>query len=517
MTGLFTAYSLQTGIVLTLLMAVYIVGVRSLRRPLLQRCVLVAIMALSLLSPLWLLLYSALTSAGAATVEVGMPMLIVESPSTAGGNHSSVFNLLPLLKWIIAIGAAVVTLHSIPGWIKLWRTIRRARKMRFGRYVIALTDNPEGGIFSWGKWIVCPQSELHTYCRMILSHERAHLNAMHWLDMLAAQILLIVNWWNPAAWILLNCLRDSHEFAADKAVIRSGADKVRYASMLIEKAVGKPLQIFANSLNHSQIKKRLTMMKNQKQSGWRLAGVAAIVPALAVAVAFAGSPTVKGFIQRIDPPVQELSDYKITEKSSDRLIEKIESRSEGESMEKFADVPAEALQADDQQAETQQSKEAQAEKAQPKYIVDGKPLNGSLTDIDPAKVAEIKVMKNPDGSAAIYVTTTDTPEGKKVKESRGEYKLPEYPGGSAGLAAAVQKAIVYPEEAKKAGIGGRAVVELVINSEGNVEKTKLMKGTGNEQLDAEALRVCNTLNGWIVAMKKGETTTFVLPVNFKAE
>ncbi len=41
---------------------------------------------------------------------------------------------------------------------------------------------------------------------------------------------------------------------ADSAGAGSGVGKVEYVKMLMEKAVGKRVEVFANSLNHSQLK-----------------------------------------------------------------------------------------------------------------------------------------------------------------------------------------------------------------------------------------------------------------------
>ncbi len=54
-------------------------------------------------------------------------------------------------------------------------------------------------------------------------------------------------------------------------------------------------------------------------------------------------------------------------------------------------------------------------------------------------------------------------------------QMPELIGGIAAIA----KNIVYPEEAKKAGIEGRVFVKAFINQNGDVVGTKVIKGAGN--------------------------------------
>ena len=93
----------------------------------------------------------------------------------------------------------------------------------------------------------------------------------------------------------------------------------------------------------------------------------------------------------------------------------------------------------------------------------------------------------------------------------------EYNGGAAGLMKALADVVNYPEEAKEAGIQGRAVVEMTIDHKGHVRGVELRKSAGNALLDAEALRACGELNDWVLNIPAGETAVFVMPVSFKLQ
>jgi len=81
-------------------------------------------------------------------------------------------------------------------------------------------------------------------------------------------------------------LKSVHEYQADASVLASGIDARTYQMLLIKKAVGTRFQSLANSLNHSKLKKRITMMYKEKNSGLRrLRGlVLALAPVAAIAV-----------------------------------------------------------------------------------------------------------------------------------------------------------------------------------------------------------------------------------------
>ena len=67
-------------------------------------------------------------------------------------------------------------------------------------------------------------------------------------------------------------LQELHEYEADDAVLRSGANLKDYQYLLIKKAVGKSGYSVANSFNHSILKNRITMMSKSRSPlarGWR--------------------------------------------------------------------------------------------------------------------------------------------------------------------------------------------------------------------------------------------------------
>ena len=68
----------------------------------------------------------------------------------------------------------------------------------------------------------------------------------------------------------------------------NGIEARQYQILLIKKAVGRKMPSLANSLNHSKLKKRITMMCNSKTSKLRRLRALAVVPALGVALSVVG-------------------------------------------------------------------------------------------------------------------------------------------------------------------------------------------------------------------------------------
>jgi len=180
--------------------------------------------------------------------------------------------------------------------ISVWRI---KRVINAGRLIstennikLVLLDDGKVAPFSWMRYVVISTDDYASGGSVILAHELAHICHYHCIDLIIAQIVCIFQWFNPAAWLMRDELKAVHEFQADNTVLSSGMALREYQMLLIKKAVGIRFQSLANSLNHSNLKKRITMMYNQKSSAGRKMRALALVPALGAALAVCNIPAV---------------------------------------------------------------------------------------------------------------------------------------------------------------------------------------------------------------------------------
>lgn len=154
--------------------------------------------------------------------------------------------------------------------------------------------------FSWMNYIVLFDKDLHSeYTSGILAHERAHVRHRHSLDVIFAEWCVILQWFNPAAWLLKRELQYVHEFEADEAVLESGINARQYQLLLIKKAVGARLYSVANSINHSSLKKRIAMMIKKRSARWNCAKYLYILPLATLGVLTFARPEISHISEKI--------------------------------------------------------------------------------------------------------------------------------------------------------------------------------------------------------------------------
>lgn len=216
-----------------------------------------------------------------ATVQLMSPL---PQPSIAD-DYAAQPTTWPRIALIVYLaGIAAVVIHMAIVWLRIARITASGTKIRDGRYIIVLTDDDKVAPFSWHRYIVMSLRDYKQAGVMITAHEKQHIDRQHWIDLLLAQFIVTVNWFNPATWLVREELKAVHEYEADKRVLDSGINARDYQMLLISKATGIKFPTVANSLNHCKLKKRMTMMMTSQASMSRRLRTLAAIPAVALAV-----------------------------------------------------------------------------------------------------------------------------------------------------------------------------------------------------------------------------------------
>lgn len=430
-----------------------------------NRATLLLLMLLSLVLPFVNISVDEPTVAydGMVQIEQLLAMAVVDDGPAPSGP-----TLIQVLFAIYIIGVALFLVGEICSLVRLHRLIS-------GKYSVTTADgikivviDDDVAPFSWFNNIVISRSDYESGRSEILIHEKAHIARRHSLDIMLCNMLLIFQWFNPAAWLLRRELQNIHEYEADEAVIQSGADASEYQLLLIRKAVGERLFSMANNLNHNSLKKRITMMLIKKSNPWNRAKILLTVPVAAVAVVAFATPKAESLSKEIEHDSNALVNSVV--RSMPGTAEHL-AMSTGEAG--AAGMPAEA---------------AATETA--------------ATDSLRGRVAGVTAGNSKDDGRVFDV----------VEEQ------PRYPGGTNALMTYLRDNIKYPAEAAKAGIQGKVIVQFVIGKDGTVRDVKPIRNVSPE-LDAEAVRVVAAMPKWVPGYQRGEAVNvrYTLPVNFRMD
>lgn len=181
----------------------------------------------------------------------------------------------------LMIGAAILLLRFIIRYLSFLRIRNRAKLISEDGIKIYQVDDSIIP-FSFGNAVFI-NSGLHTEdeLRDIVRHEFVHVRQNHTIDIIWAELLCIINWYNPFAWLLKRSIRQNLEFIADNNVVENGINKKEYQYLLL-KVIGNNQYSIATQFNFSSLKKRIAMMNKTKSAKRQLGRFLFLFPVLAI-------------------------------------------------------------------------------------------------------------------------------------------------------------------------------------------------------------------------------------------
>ncbi len=294
-------YQLKVGICL---IAFYLVWKLLLSRETLHhfnRVLLLTVTALALVLP-WVKLtldHPSPVGEGLISIEDLLAVPLADAASQA----DTTWNVVRVTYIIYIVGVVGMLLWNLHNVLSLHRLLRRGRveQLPDGDRLHVMTGDIMP--FSYFRHIVISEKDMREASREILTHEQAHIHLGHSYDVLFVDVVLLFQWWNPAAWLLRRELKQIHEFEADEAVLQRGVDAQQYQLLLIRKSVGDQLFSMANNLNYQSLKKRIRMMTTKKSSRWQQLRALAVVPVAALALVAFAQPEVKSVEEQVEQAV----------------------------------------------------------------------------------------------------------------------------------------------------------------------------------------------------------------------
>ena len=477
-----------------------------------------------------------------------------------------------LLLYIIGIVFFLIrNLWSLGRMIGL---IDGCRKEKMDDGILLFTHRKEIAPFSWMKCIVLSEKDLDEGGEAILTHESAHIANRHSWDLLLADVCVFFQWFNPAAWLLKQELQNIHEYEADEWVINQGIDAKKYQLLLIKKAVGTRLYSMANSLNHSSLKKRITMMIKKKSNPWARLKYLYILPLAAASVAAFARPEVSNSLDEIssakvsdlasimkadgEKSVEKISEKKV--KVAGKVIEEkngkpvtgasilvrgttngtlaidgkfsIEANEGDVLVVSFIGLQTQSVIVPKGGSESMViSMKEEVQNLNEMVVIGYAPqddgtleIKGKMTDKD-GKEYDMKGKMTTEKKGDTTINQVDwsrTPKADKADEEQVIFQvveeMPDFPGGMKECMKFLARNMKYPMAAQEAKIEGRVVVQFVVDRDGSVNDIKVVRSI-SPQLDAEAVRVIGLMPKWNPGKQRGKAVAvkYTMPIQFRLD
>lgn len=318
MAGIFLAYSLLASTLLIVVWAVYKCVLANTGCFRFNRILLLSCITLAFVFPIFILNSFWVADIMENNIEIAFnPVEIAYIANTVSEQITPIWDYIVTL---FLIGVIVMILYFLVSLVRLALFILKGEHIKQDDCRIILHRHNSVAPFAWCGYIMMPRRDWYEFGQMIVCHEKAHIECRHWIDLLFMQAGIIITWYCPAIWLLRNELHTLHEYEADSRVLASGVKRDEYQMFLIKKTVGARFATLSNCLNHSSLKKRITMMLSSKPTGKARVRAFVMVPAMALALIGLATPAVSAVINEVSAatPVEDLR-YKISEKSDSTI------------------------------------------------------------------------------------------------------------------------------------------------------------------------------------------------------
>jgi TonB family protein len=188
---------------------------------------------------------------------------------------------------LYTIGVLIVTLKVLFQSRSVLRSIKRSEVIASSAVKLIRTTSFATS-FSYFSYVFVNPSVSDVETREIMNHELVHIRQKHWADLILAELLCILQWFNPLSWLYVHFIRQNHEYLADEEALQRTSDPSVYRATLLNQIAGSTIFSLSNPFSYSLTKRRFTMMKNTISSPYRKIRVLLILPVMAaILVAFA--------------------------------------------------------------------------------------------------------------------------------------------------------------------------------------------------------------------------------------
>ena len=270
-------YLVQSTMTLMVLYAVYWLFLRRDTFFHINRFYLILTLLISLIMPLFDIHLFSNSPASPVTILLDTVTITPEKLEKVRTGHLSWFEIAGV---IYLTGIAIFTIRFMIQLSQLGLILRHNKFTRQEGMNIVFVDRGYSPFSFFNLVFIRKEYYVDDKLTPVLTHEKVHIRQFHTLDLLLAEFVTIVQWFNPFAWLLGRSMKSNHEFLADEGVLKEGFLKRDYQTMILNEAMGLQVNNLTNNFNVSLIKNRIQMMTRSRSGSWAVSKLLVSIPAI---------------------------------------------------------------------------------------------------------------------------------------------------------------------------------------------------------------------------------------------
>ncbi|MDE6769935.1 MAG: M56 family metallopeptidase [Muribaculaceae bacterium] len=286
--GHLLVFSLKSAILLTVIFSIYMLVLSRIKGASLRRWALIATYIAALSLPIFNFRYPTADNS-VSTIQSGVGTLNRNIVATVAVETPYLYKIIAI---VLLAGMVVLLLHTLYGFAKMYRLKIRGREVISKGLKLTVIPGHSISPFCFGGKIFVSEEDYNTMSDMVFIHENSHIIHRHFIDLMIGRIILILQWWNPFAWLMLREVHTVHEFQADNSVLNAGYDRVEYQYMLLNRVSGHNRFSLGNGLGHTKLKQRLKMMNRSESSRGKSLSALLLLPAALIGLLLLSSPII---------------------------------------------------------------------------------------------------------------------------------------------------------------------------------------------------------------------------------
>jgi len=217
--------------------------------------------------------------------------------------------VLPVvLKWLFYlywIGVAAFGLNLLLQFIVLLFQAYTRPFIRDGKFrIVELSGEKAPCSFGNNIFINPEKYDWDTYSQILL-HEKIHIAQRHSFDIIMAELMLVLQWFNPFAWLYRKEVENNLEFLTDDAVLEHKEVERQSYQMSLLKVSAPHLSLgITTNYNQSLLKRRILMMNAKRSNIHIMWKYFFLVPLLGVLACALNSPMATASAKPASPMVK---------------------------------------------------------------------------------------------------------------------------------------------------------------------------------------------------------------------